>query len=267
MSSETAPPVVRVEGRGPVRRLILNRPERHNAQNPQMWAELAAAGRALTADPDVRCVVLTGEGPSFSSGIDLQEMRAPTGFIRRLAVNPPGDPDPMLSAIADAQDAFRWIPTAPFVVIAAITGAAIGAGCQLALACDFRFVAADATLGLREVTLGLLPDLGATATFPRLLGRERALDLILTGRGLSGVEASALGLALHGGPASEVVAAATRYAATLAQAHRAALAYTKWAVDEPDPTRSTHLAGIGQAACIRTPTPRSPLGAITDDAP
>lgn len=198
MSSETALPVVRVEGRGPVRRLILNRPERHNAQNPQMWAELAAAGRALTADPDVRCVVLTGEGPSFSSGIDLQEMRAPTGFIRRLAASPPGDPDPMLSAIADAQDAFRWIPTAPFVVVAAITGAAIGAGCQLALACDFRFVAADATL---------------------------------------------------------------------AQAHRAALAYTKWAVDEPDPTRSTHLAGIGQAACIRTPTPRSPLGAPTDDAP
>src|SRR5580693_6475947 len=75
-------PEVRVEGEGPARRLILNRPVRHNAQTPRLWAQLAAAGHALAADPDVRCVVISGEGKSFSSGIDLDEMRNPTGFIR-----------------------------------------------------------------------------------------------------------------------------------------------------------------------------------------
>lgn len=242
---------MRVEGDGPVRTLRLNRPDRHNAQTPQLWAELAAAGRELSADQDVRCVVLTGTGPSFSSGIDLDEMRRPDGFLRRLAAHPAGDPDPMLPQIAVAQDSVRWIPRAPFLVVAAVTGAAIGAGCQLALACDVRIVADDARFGLKEVRYGLLPDLGGTAALPRLVGRERALDLMVTGREWTGAEAVGLGLALRALPAGDVLAAAHEYAAEVAQAPRVAIAHIKAAVDVPEWDANLRAAAGGQAACIR----------------
>jgi enoyl-CoA hydratase/carnithine racemase len=247
----TAGPQLRVEGDGPVRHLILARPERHNAQTPALWAQLAVEGRALAADPGVRCLVIRGEGRSFSSGIDLDEIRHPEGFIRRLAAHPAGDPDPMLPDIAVAQDAFRWIPGAPFLVIAAVTGAALGAGCQLALACDIRIVADTARLGLREVRHGLIPDMGATSTLPRLIGRERALDLILTGRELTGTEAVAMGLALRACPEDMVATAAHEYAGTVAGVPRPGIAYVKAAVDQADPGESLRLAGLGQAACIR----------------
>jgi enoyl-CoA hydratase/carnithine racemase len=243
--------VVQVEGSGAVRTVRLDRPDRHNAQTPQLWTELAAAGRELAADPEVRCVVLTGTGPSFSSGIDLDEMRRPDGFLRRLAGHPAGDPDPMLAEIAVAQDSIRWIPRAPFLVVAAVTGVAIGAGCQLALACDVRIVADDARFGLTEVRYGLLPDLGGTAALPRLVGRERALDLMVTGREWSGAAAVGLGLALRSLPAGEVLDAAQEYAAEVARAPRVAIAHIKTAVDVPDWERNLAAAAVGQAACIR----------------
>jgi enoyl-CoA hydratase/carnithine racemase len=242
---------VELSGEGAVRHLVLNRPERHNAQTPAMWAELAAAGRRLSADPDVRCVVLSGSGGSFSSGIDLDEMRRPTGFIRRLAAHPAGDPDPMMADIEVAQDAFRWIPHAPFLVVAAVTGVALGAGCQLALACDVRIVADGARLGLREARYGLIPDMGATASLPRLAGRERALDLILTGREFSGTEAAEMGLALSVHPDSEVDRAAADYATRIARMPRSGIAYVKAAVDASDLDTSLRIAGLGQAACVR----------------
>lgn len=242
---------IRVEGNGPIRRVTLARPQRHNAQTPRMWAELAAAGRELSADPDVRCVIVSGAGESFSSGIDLAEMRAPDGFLRRLAAHPAGDPDPMMADIAVAQEAFRWMARAPFLVIAAVTGVAFGAGCQLALACDVRVVAADARFALREARFGLVPDMGATASLPRLVGRERALDLLLTAREFTGAEAVPMGLALTAHPAAGVPAAAAGYAETVARLPRSGIAHIKAAVDEPDPGRSLRLAGLGQAACIR----------------
>ncbi|MET7392042.1 enoyl-CoA hydratase/isomerase family protein [Dactylosporangium sp. NPDC005572] len=250
-STEDYLPQVRVEGLGPVRRIVLDRPDRHNAQTPRMWAELAAAGRMLSADPEVCCVVLVGNGASFSSGIDLEEIRRPDGFIRRLAAHPPGDPDPMLAAIAVAQESVRWIPRAPFLVVAAITGAALGAGCQLALACDVRIVADDARFALAEVRHGLLPDLGATAWLPRLVGRERALDLMLTGREFTGIEAVTLGLALRAVPAPDVLSTAQEYAEAVGRLPRAIPAYLKTAVDAAGLERSLAAAAEGQAACIR----------------
>lgn len=244
-------PTVRVEGSGPVRHIVLDRPERHNAQTPRMWAELAAAGRELSADPEVRCAVLVGSGASFSSGIDLEEFARADGFLRQLGARPPGNPDPMLAEIAAAQDSVRWIPRAPFLVVAAVTGVALGAGCQLALAADVRIVADDARFALAEVRHGLLPDLGATAWLPRLVGRERALDLMLTGREFSGAEAVDLGLALRAVPATEVLRTADEYAEAIGRLPRAVPAYLKAAVDVADVDRSLAVAGAGQAACIR----------------
>ena len=243
--------LILVEGAGPVRHIRLNRPGRHNAQTPQMWAALAAAGRELSADPEVRCVILSGAGPSFSSGIDLGEISREDGFLRRLAAHPPGDPDPMLAGIAVAQEAVRWIPRAPFLVVGAVTGVALGAGCQLALACDVRIVADDARFALAEVRHGLLPDLGATVFLPRLVGRERALDLMITGREFSGSEAVALGLALQAVPAAEVLSTAQEYAEAVGRLPRAVPAYLKAAVDVAGLDENLAMAAVGQAACLR----------------
>ncbi|MCE0764984.1 enoyl-CoA hydratase/isomerase family protein [Pseudonocardia kujensis] len=239
--------VLRVERSGPVARIVLARPERHNAQGPQLWAELHAAGAQLSADQDVRAAVLLGEGPSFSSGLDLAELE-PGGFLHRVA----GAADAAAQAlIAEAQHAFGWIAEAPFPVVAAVHGVAIGAGLQLALACDVRFVADDATLAVAEVGLGVVPDLGATADLPRLLGLEKALDLILTARAFTGKEAEELGLALRAVPAEAVGPEATAYAEALARAPRTALAWAKAATREPDRERSLHLAALGQLGCVR----------------
>lgn len=240
-------PVLRVERAGAVARIVLARPERHNAQTPQTWRELAAAGAQLVADPEVRAAVLTGEGPSFSSGVDLAE-REPGGFLHRLADLPD---HAALAVVEEAQSAFGWIAQAPFPVVAAVRGAAVGAGIQLALACDVRIVAADARLAVAEIGLGAVPDLGATSDLPRLVGLERALDLILTGRRFSGTEAVALGLALRAVPAAAVDAEAMAYAQALATAPRAALAHAKAATREPDRARSLHRAAVGQVECVR----------------
>ncbi|MFF4056935.1 enoyl-CoA hydratase/isomerase family protein [Streptomyces sp. NPDC001668] len=242
---------ISVDGGGAIRRLTLNRPARHNAQTPLMWAELAEAGAELAADPQVRCVVVSGSGKSFSSGIDLDEIRKPAGFLQRLAAHPEGDPDPMLPSIAKAQEAFRWMERAPFLVIAAVTGVAFGAGCQLALACDVRIVAHTARFALREVRYGLIPDMGATVSLPRTVGRERALDLILTGREFTGAQAVQMGLALSSHPDADVPSAASAYAAEIARVPRSGIAHTKAALSEPDPDRSLQLAARGQAACVR----------------
>ncbi|MEJ2864772.1 enoyl-CoA hydratase/isomerase family protein [Actinomycetospora flava] len=236
---------LRVERDGPVARLVLARPERHNAQTPRLWAELRAAGAELVADEGVRAVVVAGEGPSFSSGLDLAE-REPGGFLHRIAH---ADEATALAAIAQAQDAFTWIGAAPFPVVAAVRGYAIGAGIQLALACDVRIVAPDAVLAVAEVGLGAVPDLGATTALPSLVGLERALDLVLTARRFDGTEAVAMGLALR--TATDVDAEALAYAHALAAAPRAALAPTKAATRASDPATSLAIAARGQVACAR----------------
>ncbi|GAA5162303.1 enoyl-CoA hydratase/isomerase family protein [Pseudonocardia eucalypti] len=238
---------VQVERRGALARIALCRPERHNAQNLEMWRELRTAGLRLGEDPEVRAAVLVGEGQSFSSGLDLAEMR-PGGFLHAVAESSDAD---ALTLIEEAQAAFGWIGAAPFPVVAAVRGVAVGAGIQLALACDVRIVAEDTTLAVAELGLGAVPDLGATVDLPRVVGLERALDLILSARRFDGNEAVALGLALRAVPSAEVESEALAYAERLAAAPRAALAWAKAATREKDSARSLHLAALGQVECVR----------------
>jgi enoyl-CoA hydratase/carnithine racemase len=128
-------------------------------------------------------VVIRGAGPSFSSGVD-------TRLLPSLVTEPPTEED-----LADYQLAFDWKSDPAYVSVAAVHGYALGAGLQLALGCDLRIVAADAVLGLPEVSHGLVPDLGATAALVAAVGYARALELCLTGRRLHGREAYQLGLA------------------------------------------------------------------------
>lgn len=163
---------------GGVVTVTLNRPDKHNAQGPATWHGLAAVGRWL-AD-DVRAVVVRGAGPSFSSGLDrsLVDPAVPTSA----------------ADIEAYQAGFRWLRDPSVVSIAAVHGYALGAGCQLALACDLRVLADDAQLALPEPSLGLVPDLTGTHPLVHLVGYARALEMTLTGRRVGAVEAQRIGL-------------------------------------------------------------------------
>ncbi len=149
-----ATPGVRLDRSGPVATITLCRPEVLNAQTPDTWFALRDFGRELPGD--VRVVVVRGEGRAFSAGIDLTAAQA---AFAELAALPP---DEAADRIAVLQEAFSWLGRPDVVSVAAVQGHAIGAGFQLALACDLRVLAEDAQFAMAEVRHGLVPDLGGT---------------------------------------------------------------------------------------------------------
>jgi enoyl-CoA hydratase/carnithine racemase len=184
---------VRTRREGAVLTVTLDRPDQLNAQTPATWAALAEVGRAL--DDDVRVAVVRGEGRSFSAGLD-RSLFSPDpdvdGGLGDLARMPE---DLAQERIGRYQSGFRWLRSPGIVSIAAVQGHAIGAGAQLALACDLRVFTEDAQLRLPEATLGLVPDLTGTSNLVELIGYSRALELCLTGRAMGASEARAVGLA------------------------------------------------------------------------
>jgi enoyl-CoA hydratase/carnithine racemase len=194
---------VRVDAAGPVLTVTLDRPEQLNAQTPATWRALAAIGAGLP--PEVRVVVLRGAGPSFSAGLD-RAMFTPEGLPGETSLVRAGRlPDAELdAAIAGFQAGFTWWSEVPAVTIAAVQGNAIGAGFQLALACDLRVVADDARFAMRETSLGLVPDLAGTAPLVASVGYARALEICATGRWVGAAEAAAIGLATAAVPAGDL---------------------------------------------------------------
>jgi enoyl-CoA hydratase/carnithine racemase len=184
---------VRTAREGTVLTVTLDRPEQLNAQTPATWAALAGIGESL-AD-DVRVVVVRGNGRAFSAGLDRSlfstdpDVRGGLGDLARMPE------DLAQERIRGYQGAFRWLRSPGIVSVAAVQGHAIGAGAQLALACDLRVFTDDAELRLPEATLGLVPDLTGTSTLVELIGYSRALELCLTGRAMGAVEARSVGLA------------------------------------------------------------------------
>lgn len=162
----TAYQTIRYERSGHIGTLTLARPDKRNAQNPLMWQELARLGTQLLPDETLRCLVVAGEGPSFSAGIDLVEGLA--GMVPKLTERPPDEHT--LEVGLAAAGTFSWIPRLGCPSVAAVNGHAIGAGLQLALACDFRVFAQGARVGLTETRYGILPDMGATVRLPRIVG-------------------------------------------------------------------------------------------------
>ena len=202
MNSENSNGYVRTAQDGAVLTVTLDRPDQLNAQTPATWSALAQIGSEL---PDeVRVVVVRGAGRSFSAGLDRSLFSADPGV-------PGGLGDLGRRSTADADDrirgyqaGFRWLRQPGIVSVAAVQGHAIGAGCQLALACDLRILADDAQLRLPEATLGLVPDLTGTSTLVQLVGYSRALEICLTGRAVQAAEAHAIGLANLVVPAAEL---------------------------------------------------------------
>lgn len=186
-------PHLHVLTEGPVRTITLANPGRRNAQTPSLW--LALAEEARSVPDDVRVVVIRGEGPSFSAGIDTA-MFSPEGVTGEESIPALIAKGPAATAerIGDWQQGFTGWSTCPAVVIAEVQGHALGAGFQLALSADLRVVAPDAVFAMREISFGLVPDLGGTKPLVDLVGYARALELCSTGRSVSAQEAERIGL-------------------------------------------------------------------------
>jgi enoyl-CoA hydratase/carnithine racemase len=179
-----------------VGRLTLDRPDKLNAFTVEMWRELRELGSELLADPgDLRALIVIGEGRAFSSGIDTSVFTSDRSIDEVLAGESPRHPDPVVSGILAAQDSYTWLEEAPFATIAAVRGHALGAGLQLALACDLRVVARGTKLGLLEFKYGIIPDLGGTQRLPRLVGPGKAKELIFTAARIDAEEAGRIGIA------------------------------------------------------------------------
>lgn len=174
---------VRYEADGGVALVTINRPEVLNAIDRDVFFGLRDAAERAGADPEIRAVVLTGEGKAFSSGLDTS-----------LFASGIGGGSPLTLDIASLQRCFTAYETIPKPTIAAVGGLALGGGIQLAAACDLRVAADDAELAVYEIRWGIIPDLGGTQRLPRLIGLGRAKELVMTGRRMKADEALAWGL-------------------------------------------------------------------------
>jgi enoyl-CoA hydratase/carnithine racemase len=199
---------IRVDVDGGVVTVTLNRPEQRNAVTLQMEKELGEAMWAAERDDSVRAIVVTGAGRAFCSGIDMTEGGFGDDFREQH--------DRELGVTADTlwKRYAYWDMTTP--VIGAINGAAIGAGLTVALLFDVRFVADDAKLSFAFTRLGVAPDANANWLVPRLVGLERALDLLMSGRTFTGADAAAWGLCSRALPAADVLTAAQAFAHDIA---------------------------------------------------
>ena len=175
--------------------ITLARPERRNAQTPATWRALAEIGARVLADDAVRVVVLRAEGESFSAGLDRAMFGAGTDDEPGLGGLAALTDDALDETIDGFQQAFSWWRDERVVSVATVQGHAVGAGFQLALACDLRVMADDVQLAMREPSLGLVPDLGGTQPLVEAVGYARALEICATGRWVGAEEAAATGLA------------------------------------------------------------------------
>ena len=207
-----------LSGTDAVRVLTITRPEKLNALNRATLAALHARLDTLAIDPALRVLIITGAGTrAFVAGADISEFQGLT-------------PDAASTYAREGQAVFDRLESLPVPTIAAINGYALGGGCELALACTFRLMADTARIGLPETSLGLIPGFGGTQRLARAVGRQQALELILTGRQVGADEALRLGLVLRASPAAQLLDEAQALAAQLAVRAPLALRYAREAV-------------------------------------
>jgi len=205
-----------VERRGRVGLVTLNRPEALNALNKATLDELVAAVSEMDADPGVGAVVLTGSGKAFAAGADIKEM-ASKGYME----------------MYDA-DWFRgWedLTRLRIPLIAAVSGFALGGGCELAMMCDIIIAGDNAKFGQPEINLGVVPGMGGSQRLTRAVGKAKAMDMILTGRFIGAEEAERSGLVSRVVPAGDTVEEALKAAEVIASKSKPAAMLAKEAVN------------------------------------
>ncbi|MET3963912.1 enoyl-CoA hydratase/carnithine racemase [Marmoricola sp. OAE513] len=210
---------------GAVATITLNAPQKRNSQVPSLWHNLAAIGEALPEE--VRVVVVKGAGTCFSAGLDLG-LLSPGGVEGEEFLDIAASSDEhVIDTIDGYQRGFTWLHDPRFVTVAQVHGYAIGAGFQLALACDLRVVAEDAWFCMKEPALGLVPDLVGTKPLVELVGYARALEICATARQVSAPEAAAIGLATAVVPAAELDETTAELTAALLEVNAGAVKETK----------------------------------------
>jgi enoyl-CoA hydratase/carnithine racemase len=206
-----------VEHRNHVAYVTLNRPTALNALSTVLRRDLKQFFTDIQADHDTRLLVITGAGRAFCAGADIKEWREPTSMVEDRG-------DRRLLNFWDAMSRCEH------PIIAAINGYALGGGCELAMCCDIRIASDQAQLGLTEVTLGIIPGGGGTQRLPRLVGRGKALELILTGKRIDAHEALRLGLVEQVVPHDHLMAAVEELAQTIISRAPLAVKYAKEAI-------------------------------------
>jgi len=201
--------------------ITLNRPDKLNAFAGTMREDLVSALRACASDDAVRVVVITGAGRAFCAGGDVEYMHS---------LQKSGDVASFRKLLDAGRDIVLQIASMPKAVIASINGVAAGAGCNLALACDFRIASDQAKLSESFVRIGLHPDWGGTWLLPRLVGRSRAAELLMTGRMVDAPEALAIGMIDRVVPAADLTSETEKLTRAMADASPIAIAGIKRAL-------------------------------------
>ncbi len=209
---------IHYEQRGHLAFITLNRPEAMNAFNYEMLNELSQVAEAVRINPDIRAVVFMGAGEkAFSVGADLKERK--TLNEQQVKRN-----------IYKIGEVFTTIENLPQPTIAMMNGYAFGGGMELALACDFRILAEEATVGLTETSLAIIPGAGGTQRLPRLIGEAKALELILTARRLKAQEALEYGIVTRVAPRDQLAQVTSEFADLMLANGPIALQQAKFAI-------------------------------------
>ncbi|HWV56555.1 MAG TPA: enoyl-CoA hydratase [Longimicrobiales bacterium] len=253
-----ARPNVETDRDGSIGWIRLNRPERLNAFDTGMREALDAALEEMEAEPGVQCIIITGVGRAFSTGGDVSVM---AGLLER------GDADEFERLVRVGNRIVHRIHTMDKPVIAAINGAAVGAGASLALACDLRIASETATIGFTFMRVGLHPDWGATYFLPRLVGPAIATELLLTGGMTSAERAERMGLVHRVVPPGELLAAAKALAGQVVAQPRALVQSAKRVLRESlqsslDAVLAKELEA--QVAAFRSPDFREGIAAFLE---
>ena len=215
---------VSAETRGAVGLARLDRPEARNALSPELMEELASLCERWDEDPDVRCIVIAGGDDWFAAGADIKVMAKRT--LAETLTSPAARFWPRLAALRTP-------------VVAAVSGYALGGGCELALACDMIFASESAQFGQPEILLGIIPGGGGTQRLARVMGKQRAMELVLTGRRIGAEEAHRLGIVTRLASAEGWLDAALELAAEVAERPPLATRLAKQAVLAAEETALT----------------------------
>jgi enoyl-CoA hydratase len=205
-----------VSTKGKVGVITLNRPHALNALNTELISELNRALDAFEADPSIGCIVITGNEKAFAAGVDIKEMQAKT-FVEAYG--------------SDFVAPFDRVGHCRKPVIAAVSGYALGGGCELAMSCDIIIAADSAVFGQPEINLGIMPGAGGTQRLPRSVGKAKAMDLCLTGRRMYAAEAETSGLVSRVVPADCLLDEAMNVADNIAKLSQHAVMMIKEAIN------------------------------------
>jgi len=197
--------------------ITLNRPDALNALNSKLLQELGEALLALNADDEIGAIVVTGSEKAFAAGADIKEMSS-RSFAEVLKMD----------MFADINNVFARVRKP---VIAAVSGYALGGGCEIAMACDFIIAADSAKFGQPEIKLGVIPGIGGSQRLTRLVGKSKAMDMMLTGRMMDAVEAERSGLVSRVLPTEDMLDGAMEVAASIAELSGPSVALAKEATN------------------------------------